>query len=664
MVRARSRRFRRWTLALIGLALVFVGLRIAHGWAEPPTASAIFTPRVVVVGVTGRYTLTEADRLLLQRHLGDAQVGSMVVRPRYVGDCAAAGWTTLGAGRRAAVGGLCDPRVEQGRVVDWAARQAAAAARDGDARLGTLAASVTGCVSAVGPGAALAAARPDGSLATYATLEQFRAGGDRLTCPITLVDADADADALTAELSARNDVTVILTGIGPPAGSDDPGTQVAYRLGTTIPGWLTSASTRREGIVTLTDLTATLIDFGGGTPATSAAVDGSVFAVNPDDLTVASIERHLAAVTALSAAVVTGYLAVGIGGAVSMIVFGLAVWRRSWPVAQLIMTVGTVVTASMMLAGAVAWQESTHPGAAAAIVVALWAAVLTLAAVGLARWLRLPAAVTGAALTVAAFTADAALGAVMQPGSLLNSRPIFGLRWYGFGNVTFAAYASAGLLLAGYVAHRFRAAGRPRAAVVAVAAIGFGIVVCEGWPSMGTDFGGVIALTPPLVWLLFAISGAKVSWPKLVLAGLGAVVAIVVISVLDWRRGPGARSHLGNFVQRVIDGDAWDIVVRKGVASIQTIVSPLGLISLVVGIGVWIAILRWAVPRIERLYGTIRPVAIAGLAVAVLGTVLNDGGISVWLTATAAYAVSVAWFVIENLRHPPRPAATTRRRRG
>ena len=40
----------------------------------------------------------------------------------------------------------------------------------------------------------------------------------------------------------------------------------------------------------------------------------------------------------------------------------------------------------------------------------------------------------------------------MQPGSLLNSRPIFGLRWYGFGNVTFAAYATAGLLVAGYVA--------------------------------------------------------------------------------------------------------------------------------------------------------------------------------------------------------------------
>ncbi len=652
---------RRWTLALVGLGLVFVGLRLVHWLADPPTESAIFTSRVVVVGVTGRYQLSAADRRLLGAHLDDAQAGSMVVRPRYVGDCAAAGWTTLGAGRRAAVGGLCDPQVSGNEVVDWPARKAAAAARDGDAVLGTLAGAVPGCVAAVGPGAALAAARPDGSLASYQTLADFHGGGAKLTCPITLVDAGADADALMAELAGRSDVTLIVTGIGPPPGSHDPGTQVVYRLGTTIPGWLTSANTRREGIVTLTDLTATLVDFGGGTSASSAAIDGGVFAVYPDDLSVDGIERHLAAVTALSAAVISGYLAVGVGGGVLFAIFLVALWRRNWPLARLIMTIGTVLTATMMLTGSVPWQGFSHPGVAVGLVAAGWGAVLTLAALGLGRWLVVPAAIAGAGLTVAVFTADAALGAVMQPGSLLNSRPIFGLRWYGFGNVTFAAYASAGLLLAGYVAHRFRTAGRPRAALVAVAAIGFGIVICEGWPSMGTDFGGVIALTPPLLWLLFALSGARVSWPKLVLTGVGAVLAITIIAVLDWRRGPGARSHLGNFVQRVIDGDAGDIVVRKAVASIETIVSPLGLISLAVGIPLWIVAFRWALPRMAPAYSTIRPVAIAGLAVAILGTVLNDGGISVWLTATAAYAVTIAWFVLDDLaRQPPMPTAPAR----
>jgi hypothetical protein len=335
---------------------------------------------------------------------------------------------------------------------------------------------------------------------------------------------------------------------------------------------------------------------------------------------------------------------------VLFVIFVVALLLRCWALAQLIMTIGTVVLATMMLTGSVSWQGFSHPGLAVGLAAAGWAALLTLAALGLGRWLRIPAAIAGAGLTVAAFTVDAALGGPMQPGSLLNSRPIFGLRWYGFGNVTFAAYASAGLLLAGYVAHRLLRAGRRRAALIAVAAIGFGIVICEGWPSMGTDFGGVIALTPPLLWLLFELSGARVSWPRLVLVAAGAALVIMVISVLDWLRGPGARSHLGNFVQRVIDGDAWDIVARKAVASVETIVSPLGLVSLAIGIPVWIAIFRWALPRITPAYSTIRPVAIAGLAVAILGTVLNDGGISVWLTATAAYAVTVAWFVLDDLR--------------
>ena len=152
------------------------------------------------------------------------------------------------------------------------------------------------------------------------------------------------------------------------------------------------------------------------------------------------------------------------------------------------------------------------------VAVAVGWAIVTVAALLLGRLLAVPAVIAAAALAVAAFTVDAALGGPLQPGSLMNSRPIFGLRWYGFGNITFAAYATNGLLLAGYLAHRLLAAGRRRAAVVAVAAIGFGIVICQGWPSMGSDFGGVIALTPPVLWLMLAISGVSMTWPRL-LAG-------------------------------------------------------------------------------------------------------------------------------------------------
>jgi hypothetical protein len=641
---ARRRRWG-WVLLLLVLGLLFVGLRAIHALHDQPEESAIFTDQVVVVGVTGRPELTPTDRAVLGSHLGDAQAGTVSIRPRDVGDCAAAGWTTLGAGRRAAVDGLCAPEVENGMVTDWAARQTAAAARRGDARLGTLAGSVNGCVAAVGPGAALAAAKPDGSVATYQSPQEFVAGGMQTTCPITIVDAGPLSDQIISQLADRKDVTLIVTGVGPDAGSDDPSLQVIYRIGTTLPGWLTSASTRREGIVTLTDLTRTLIEFGG--PTSSVAVDGSPFAVYSADLTVDGIDSKISSIAALSDAAPIGYLAIGLTGAVLFVIMVIWVLRGSFGLPKLILTFGGVLPAAMMLTGAVPWQSSNSPGLFLSLLGAAWSVILTALALLVGRLAGVPNIIAAAGITVASFTVDAALGAVMQPGSMLNSRPIFGLRWYGFGNVTFAAYATAGLLLAGYVAHRLLAAGRRGAAVAAVGSIGFGIVICEGWPSMGSDFGGVIALTPAVLWLMLALSGIKITWPKLLAIGGGAVLAVALISVLDWRRGSDRRSHLGNFVQRILDGDAPDVISRKAVASAETIGSILGIVSLLIGVVLWIVILKYVVPRVSAGFTTVRSTLIAALAVAILGTLLNDGGISVWLTATAVVTTVMGWFFFD-----------------
>ena len=635
----------RWVALLLVLGALFVGLRGIHALADQPEQSAIFTDRVVVVGVTGRPELTPTDRAVLGSHLNDAQAGTISIRPRYVGDCAAAGWTTLGAGRRAAVNGLCTPEVQGGKVTDWPAREAAAAARRGDAKLGTLASSISGCVAAVGPGAALAAARPSGSIAKYQSQQEFVASGMQPTCPITIVDAGPLSDQIITQLANRKDITLIVTGVGPNPGSDDPSLQVTYRLGTTLPGWLTSASTRRDGIVTLTDLTRTLTEFGS--PGSSVAVDGSPFAVYSTELSVDEINAKINSVAALSDAAPIGYLTLGLMAAALIVIMVISVLRGQFRLPKLILIPFGITPAAMMLTGALPWQYSSSPGLFVSVLVTAWLVILTALALLIGRIAQLPNIIAATALNVAAFTIDAALGAVMQPGSLLNSRPIFGLRWYGFGNVTFTAYATAGLLLAGSIAHRLLAADRRGAAVAAVGAIGFGIVICEGWPSMGSDFGGVIALTPAVLWLMLALSGIKITWPKLLAIGGAAVLAVALISVLDWRRGPDRRTHLGNFVQRIIDGDALDVISRKAVASAETITSILGIGSILIGVVLWIVIFRYVVPRISSDFTTARSTLIAALVVAILGTLLNDGGISVWLTATAEVTVVMGWFLCD-----------------
>ena len=80
---------------------------------------------------------------------------------------------------------------------------------------------------------------------------------------------------------------------------------------------------------------------------------------------------------------------------------------------------------------------------------------------------------------------------------MLNSKPTNGGRWYGFGNVTFAIYAGATLVLIGYLAQRLDAASRKPAANNKIAILGLGVVACYGWPSMGADDRGC---TRALTW--------------------------------------------------------------------------------------------------------------------------------------------------------------------
>jgi hypothetical protein len=637
--------------ALMVLLAAFLGLRSLRGLQPEPVAAPMPTGTVVVVGVTDRSSLTGSDRVLIDSHSNAVQFAAVSVRPRYIGDCAAAGWATLGAGRRTSVNGLCDPRVERQRVTDWPQRLAATSARHGDAALGTLAASIRGCVAAVGPRAALAAARPDGTVAHYDTVEHFLAQGLATPCPLTLIDAGRQSDHIIRALANRPHVTVVVTGIGPPTGSGDPSLQALYILPTAA-GWLTSASTRRDGIVNLTDLTATLIAAGGReAPEEPAPVDGSPFEVRTEIVTAAAAQDHLEAVAALSNAAVRADTVLGVSGAILLVLLIASLTARRFAIAKPILEWATILPATMVLTGAVPWNATRWPILVLLMTLAGWSIALTVVVFAGAKRLNVPFAVVGAAVTVTAFTIDAALGGVMEPGSMLNSRPVNGGRWYGFGNVTFAVYAAATLVLVGYLAHRLQATGHRRAALASVAVIGFGVVVCEGWPSMGADFGGVIALTPVLVWLLLRLADIPITWPKLVGAAGSALLLVAVIAWLDWRRGPTVRTHLGSFFQRVLDGDAVNVIIRKAVAAADSMLNPLGVSALLVGVVVWVLLFRRLLPALRTEFTTLHTVAVAALGVAILGTAVNDGGITVWYTVTLAFTITVSALWVDRTSH-------------
>ncbi|HYN96249.1 MAG TPA: hypothetical protein VES42_20585, partial [Pilimelia sp.] len=244
---------------------------------------------VVVVGVPGlRWDDVDATRTpTLWRLASEGSIGSLSVRSAHLPTCPSDGWLTLGAGNYAAwhgtdTAGQCPPvaaRIRQPDRIGANLEQQRTVVRRNTERLpwgavpGALAESVR-CTAAVGPGAAVAAARPFGRVDRY----QPRLPADPTDllsyCVLSIVDAGTVAGppgpareaaarqvdaALATVLAARPARSLRLI-----AGVSD--TDATSRLHVAIAhgpgwagGWLTSASTGRDGYLQLVDLAPTAL---------------------------------------------------------------------------------------------------------------------------------------------------------------------------------------------------------------------------------------------------------------------------------------------------------------------------------------------------------------------------------------------------------------------
>ena len=157
-------------------------------------------------------------------------------------------------------------------------------------------------------------------------------------------------------------------------------------------------------------------------------------------------------------------------------------------------------------------QPDARPSSARS---ALFVAVISAVAL-LGPWRRSlfgPPAVVSAA-TMVVLAADVMTGSRLQLSSLMGLQPVVGGRFYGMGNVTFALFATATLMLCIAVADHFVRAGRRPVAVGAVIAIGLAGVVVDASPAWGSDFGGPPAFLPALAFFVLAVAGVRLTWRR------------------------------------------------------------------------------------------------------------------------------------------------------
>ncbi|WP_409484363.1 hypothetical protein [Arsenicicoccus dermatophilus] len=690
--RATAGRLRHWLLAL-ALLLAVAGIPgpLRSAAAEP-------SPRpVLVVGLAGLAVddLSPAATPHLWHLVERGAVGALVVRSVHLDTCPVDGWLTLGAGTRAAQpeDGPCRPLPAppaggSGVVPGWSDYLAAAAATRQDAHLGALTDTLTRhgtCVSAVGPGAGLAAASASGPVARWSAYATSGLRERLAACPVTLVDpgtvraADPDRAGQVRALDARlgeilaaapADATVVVAALADdgagarlrpvvvgPAGDQGDGQGV---------GVLRSAATRQPGYLLLTDVAPTVAAWATGMQ--HPTWDAEPWTVQPDEAPAATristVADHADAARLVQPVALTFWPTWALTQLFACLVVGL-LSRRADPDRRgrllrglsgaLVAT--ACVPAATYLAGLAPWWR----GGTAALWLAIYALAGVLAAVALlGPWRRRPFGPPAAVATLTALVVggDAVTGSHLTLSTLLGEQPTVGGRFYGLGNVAFSLLATATLLVMVAVAGHGRRTGHPRRGALLAGLVGLTAVAVDGLPTWGADLGGPIALLPAVVVFVLTALGLRLTWTRVLVIGLVTALAVATLALADYLRPAGSRSHLGRFVQTLVDGGAADVVTRKAAQNLHMLLTaPL---AFLVPIGLLAA--AWAVARPGSPLGRLLrpgydqvPLLRTGLASILLmhavGLATNDSGVAIPAVGAAVLIPLVVATVLA-LRHP------------
>lgn len=645
--------------------------------------------------------------------LEHGSTATVTVRSVYPTTCPVDGWLTVNAGQRAAdirtpyagKPAACRPLTEPGRaltrgpslgpwpatVPDWSVYAAQAEKSNFDPTLGLLQSQLSKagvCATAIGPGAAIALADAHGQVAAYEPAADLRTQvGPAVTrCPLTVVDAggvsgpgdllagqpsngipaaeqlstvDANVGGVLAQTPST--ATVLLVGLAD--SSRVPHLRVVAMRGNGFgPGILYASSTRQPALVQLTDITPTILaqlgapipDTLGGSPLEHRGDTPGVPERRRDllDYDAAAQQVHTAVPRFFTGLVLAQLLLYG---------FAAIALRRRWTgergrertlrAVRRVALLFAAVPVSTFLANTVPWWRASHPLILLPLVVAAYALVI-FALATLGPWRRHPLGDVSvvAVVTLAVLALDVMFGSRLQLSTLMGLQPVVAGRFYGMGNVTYALFATAGLLLATALADPLVRADRRRPAGLLVVAVGAFVVVVDAWPAWGSDFGGPPASIPAFAFLTFAVLGVRLNLRRVLLILFGTVVVVSVVSILDWLRPPEDQSHLGKFVQTVIDGGAWDVMKRKLAQNMDILFS--NLLSLLVPVGVLFVVLvllrpsSWGANALQRAFDrspVLRAGLLSGLVMWVIGFSLNDSGTAIpAVSATLAIPLVIA----------------------
>jgi hypothetical protein len=445
-------------------------------------------------------------------------------------------------------------------------------------------------------------------------------------------------DALLARIAGgvdlSRDVLLVL-------GTSGPGPALQERLTVAVmagpgirAGWLTSPTTRRLGLVTLSDVAPGILKMleipapasMTGTPLLTAAGDRS-FEERIETL------GHIEARAMFHDRWVGAFFAIFVALQVALylicwrlVATGAAKGLRAARAATCVLLAAPLATFLIPITGA-----DLHAHAAVPLI--FLATVSTVAAIALRGPSKPGAAGPGSficGLTAAVIAADLVGGGPLQMSTLFGYSPVVAGRFFGIGNLSFAVFATCSILAAAHLAGR---AGRK--GIWIAGAIGLAAIILDGAPWLGADLGGILSLVPGFGVLLLLLAGKKISPLRVTALIVAAAAAAFLVGFIDSLRPAASQTHIGRFTTRLLHGGLpaiSDVIARKLQANLWLLTRSILILLIPIALAFIVFVLMRPTSRLREAFRTqpgLRAGLVAVATTSLIGFATNDSGMAI-----------------------------------
>jgi hypothetical protein len=447
-----------------------------------------------------------------------------------------------------------------------------------------------------------------------------------------LLAALARTDAILTGIVDLLDDDDLLLVVTPSSATDEPEEHlvpvVAYGAGTK-PGLLVSATTRRAGIVTLTDVAPTILDVFdvdrpgqmSGRPIRAIADDTAVRPFTHEELDQSSVFRERF-VPSVFYAFVALFLVLSI--LVGLVFLGHL--PLGAPLVGLCYLVLAVPLTTFALSFVPLWRLGVGPAH-----IALWTVALVIAGAGWIvpgpRWVgTIPLLLA----TTAFIATDLVTGGHLLVNAVFGNSVLAAGRFYGIPNTGSAIFFGAAVLGLASVAD-LRASKLARRWLTVAFVIVLAVI---GLPPFGADVGGLLMGVAAVGVVIVLIDNVHVPWKLAVVVLVAAAVVTLGVALIDSLRPVAEQTHFGRFGEALFGGDAsaFTVIVRKTSQSWSslgfsrfTYVVPLGSAAL----GVLLRRSRGGSRALFADHPYVRAALIGLMVAGVIGFLVNDSGVAV-----------------------------------